>query len=134
MICADFNHNLASNPLSIDVRNYFDLMVSYGFNSQNILNTYIAPSDLSLKSCLDHAWRNFHVVCENFVLIPSLSDHCPITVMFRKFIPIRLKRVVFRDYSSSNHEIFYQIWIENFPPSTLRWTKLTSTLTILLTS
>ena len=95
-------------------------MVPYGLNSQNILNTYIAPSDLSMKYCLDHAYHKLHEVSENFVLTPSLSNHCPIAVGFRKFIAKRMKRVVFRDYSSSNHEIFYQIWIENFPPSTLR--------------
>ena len=70
------------------------------------MNTYIAPSDLSLKSCLDHAWHNFNEVSEKFFLTPSVSDHCPIAVVFRKFIPKRMKRVVFRDYSSSNRETF----------------------------
>ena len=82
-------------------------MVPYGLNSQNILNTYIAPSDLSMKYCLDHAYHKLHEVSENFVLSPSLSDHCPIAVVFRKFIPKRMKRVAFRDFSSSNREPFF---------------------------
>ena len=59
MICSDFNYNIAYNPFSVEVRNYFDLMVSYGFNSQNILNSYTAPSDLSLKSSLDMPGKIF---------------------------------------------------------------------------
>ena len=81
-------------------------MVPYGFISQNLLNTYKSPSDLSLKSCLDHAWHNFWEISQNFVITPSLSDHCPKAVIFRQFIPRLMKRVVFRDCSNVNREAF----------------------------
>ena len=99
IICGDFNHDLSCYPLASTTKSYFDQMISFGFNPQINLKTYVPTPGQPLKSGLDHVWHNFDDPSENFVLTPSFSDHCPVAIVFRQYVPKLTKKVAFRDYS-----------------------------------
>ena len=68
-ICGDFNIDLSGHDNLHSTQAYRDLMFSYGLIPQINLPTHVFPSNLSFKSCLDHAWHHFPVHFPNFLQI-----------------------------------------------------------------
>ena len=106
LICGDFNVDISSEPKSASTREYLDLFVSRGFLSQISLPSYVCPSDLSFKSCLDHAWHNLKITSKNYVILPNFSDHCPIALLFSLKLPIAKSKINFRDYNTQFTESY----------------------------
>ena len=102
----DYNINSSDdceNNTSLDYQSIFS---SYGYQNEITLPTYVSPSTLSDKSCIDHIWHNLSLRSSSFILTPNISDHYAVSVIFETLINIRpyLKR--YRDYSDANVKTF----------------------------
>ena len=95
VICGDFNIDIANQNNLRSTREYCDLMVSYSFLPQINLPTYISLSNYTFMLSLDHAWHNFHVTSQSFVINPLFSDHSPIVILFNvNLLKLELNSVI----------------------------------------
>ena len=104
--CGDFNLDIAAPSFSQQTKQYFNLMISYGFQPQIILPTYESPSDMSLISCLDHIWHNLPNKSTNLIVTPSFSDHFAIASIFNAETTKFYKTIKFRNFSTTNMDHF----------------------------
>ena len=105
ILTGDFNLNLFNEDSCDFVRDYVDVMTSYGFTNDVKSATYVSNS---MSSCLDHLWHNFSVDSCSYILEPNISDHFAIcTILDRNFElnPVKFK---FRDYSERNFLSFQE--------------------------
>ena len=61
-----------------------DSIMSYGFNPQINLKTYVTSPDLYLNSAMDDARHKFHSQSENSVVTHNFPYHCPFVFVFRQ--------------------------------------------------
>ena len=101
LVFGDFNFNtLKQNDLN--VQRYVNLFNSYGLQNEISLPTYICPSDLSEKSCIDHIWHNLSISCNSFVIEPAIADHYAALTVFKTIIEKKPIKLNFRDFSTRN--------------------------------
>ena len=112
IIAGDFNIDTLRD--TENSRDYKDMFSSYGFSNNIIKPTYVPPSSLTPKSCLDHIWANLPLPCNSYIIEPNIADHYAISCVFNKCIdepPIILR---FRVFSRINMGRFATALPEKF--------------------
>ena len=103
VLLGDFNVNVLDTNSQM-VHRYENLFLSYGFQNEINLSTYVSPSTMSDGSCLDHIWHNMSMDRVSYVLKPNLADHYAVAVLFEAEIARKPISMKFRDFSLRNIE------------------------------
>ena len=97
ILIGDFNINVSI--YSNTVREYSDILSSYGFVNEINIKTYISPVTNQDKSCIDHVIHNLDHKCVSNVIRPAIADHYSVLSIFDTRIEKQLTTIKFRDFS-----------------------------------
>ena len=101
LLFGDFNLNTLKQNNS-NVQRYINSFCSYGLQNEITIPTYVCPSDLSEKSCLDHIWHNLSAQSNGFIVEPGIADHYGALCIFQTQIGKKPIKINFRDFSRRN--------------------------------